>query len=146
MVKLLLIKIGLQMCIRTLCVDDDSIVLDVLNDFLTSEGHQVFATTSVHEAIIALETEVPFTFCISDYQMPEINGDDFLKIVAEKSPATVRLLMSGYSNTHLLHQLALDGTCSTFIEKPFQLSNLIEILNSHLHVVKSHLSTEQSLG
>jgi DNA-binding NtrC family response regulator len=134
------------MTIRTLCVDDDTTVLNVLKDFLTSEDHQVFATTSVTEAIKALETEEPFTFCLSDYQMPEMNGDDFLKIVADKSPATVRLLMSGYSNTHLLHQLALDGACSTFIEKPFQLSTLIKILETHLHVVKSHLSTEQFIG
>ncbi|MEI6206380.1 MAG: response regulator [Desulfuromonadales bacterium] len=134
------------MTIRTLCVDDDSTVLNVLKDFLASKGHQVFATTSVQEAIKALGAGETFTFCISDYQMPEMNGDDFLRIVADKSPATVRLLMSGYSNTHLLHQLTLDGACSTFIEKPFQLSALVEILETHLLVVRSHVSTEQFIG
>lgn len=130
------------MAIRTLCIDDDTLVLAVLKDFLTSEGHQVFATTSVQEAIKALESKETFTFCMSDYQMPEMNGADFLGIVAEKSPATIRLLMSGYSNTHLLHQRAMDGTCSTFIEKPFQISKLIETLNLYLDVSKSHVSTE----
>jgi len=131
------------MTIRTLCVDDDAIVLETLKVFFYSEGHQVFATTSVHEAVKALETEVPFTFCISDYQMPEMNGDAFLRLVAEKSPGTFRLLMSGYSNTYLLHQLALDGTCDTFVEKPFQISTLIKILNSHLQVEKSHSFIDQ---
>lgn len=118
--------------ITTLCLDDDGIVLDMLQKFLISQGHEVFATTSVQEAIVALETKRPFTFCISDFQMPEMCGDDFLKIVAVKSPETVRVLMSGYANKLRVQQASLNGTCCTFIEKPFQFETLIKILDRHL--------------
>jgi len=130
------------MTTRTLCIDDDTIVLEVLKEFLTSQGHEIVATTSIRQAMQAIETEIPFTFCISDYQMPEMYGDEFLKFVARKSPETIRVLMSGYADTHRIHQATTDGVCSTFIEKPFQLSNLIKILNSHLPDSTLHCSTD----
>jgi two-component system NtrC family sensor kinase len=130
------------MTIRTLCIDDDNIVLDVLKEFLTSEGHEIVATTSVQQAMKAIETEIPFTFCISDYQMPEMYGDEFLKFVAQKSPTTIRVLMSGYADTRRIHQATKEGVCRTFVEKPFQLSNLINILNSHLNDSTQHCSTD----
>ena len=120
--------------VTTLCLDDDTVVLEVLRKFLISEGHQVIATASVQDALKVLDTAPPLTFCISDYQMPEMSGDDFLKIVAEKSPDTIRVLMSSYANRKRIHQATLDGVCDTFVQKPFSLPDLIHILDTHRQV------------
>lgn len=116
----------MQTPIRILCLDDDSIVLEMLKEFLVAEGHTVLATTSADEARKALDSEHPFTFCICDYQMPEMLGDDFLRLVAMKSPGTIRVLMSGYADNKRINQAKVERVCSTFIQKPFRVADLIE--------------------
>jgi DNA-binding NtrC family response regulator len=115
---------------RILCIDDDTDFIVLLEKILIAAGHQVFATSSVQGAIQALETEPTFDFCLCDYQLPEMMGDDLLWLVAEKSPDTVRLLMSGYPNTKRIHQATLDGSCSAFIQKPIDFSELKKIMKS----------------
>lgn len=114
-----------------LCIDDDSFVLSVLKDLLESEGYRVLATTCHSEALTLLDTAPPFACCICDYQMPGIRGDEFLRLVAARSPDTVRILLSGYAaNTHI-HQAQLDGTCSAFVQKPFFAAELLSALTRH---------------
>jgi DNA-binding NtrC family response regulator len=119
--------------VRILCIDDDNEVLVLLEKLLISAGHQVFATESVSEALQALETENTFDICLCDYQMPEMLGDDLLRLVAEKSPDTVRLLMSGYPNTRRINQATLDGACNAFIQKPINFPEFLKTLNSPPH-------------
>lgn len=128
---------------RTLCIDDDDAVLAMLKEFLISAGHQVIATTAVEEALHALETKGPFSFCISDFQMPEMQGDDFLRIVAEKSPDTTRVLMSGFASKQRIQQALLDGTCCIFVDKPFRLTNLISQMHSHRRTNERSLSQDR---
>jgi DNA-binding NtrC family response regulator len=120
--------------VRTLCVDDDFDVLNALEELLLCAGHQVFATTSVKEALMLLETEAPFNFCISDYQMPEMLGDDFLRHVASSSPETVRVLMSGYIQAHFSHPSNNESVFNAFLEKPFRLPELFKILGTPQYI------------
>jgi two-component system response regulator HupR/HoxA len=124
------------MTIRTLCVDDDSFVLDTLEMFLTSQGHQVLTALSCQEALQHLENAPPFTFCICDYRMPIMYGDEFLKVVAQKTPETIRVLISGFSDSGRIRQALHNGICNSFIEKPFHLSNLISTLNTLLESLR----------
>jgi DNA-binding NtrC family response regulator len=136
----------MQTPISTLCLDDDSLVLEMLKELLEAEGHNVFATTSVHEARNALESGFPFTYCLCDYEMPEMLGDDFLRLVAAKSPDTIRVLISGYADNKRIHQAKVNNVCSTFIQKPFRVAELISILDIHRHAKMQSKYTAELLG
>ena len=52
-----------------------------------------------------LENNGPFSVVISDYQMPDMNGVEFLIKVKEKSPDTTRVILTGQADM----QAAIDA-------------------------------------
>ncbi|MCX6689166.1 MAG: response regulator, partial [Methanoregula sp.] len=70
--------------IRVLCVDDDPLLLEVGTKFLEKSGDFTVTTaTSASDAIRLLEQET-FDTIVSDYQMPEMDGIQFLVEVRTK--------------------------------------------------------------
>lgn len=131
--------------VTILCLDDEKILLDMFKESLEAEGLHVFATSSVTEALSALDTTAPFTFCLCDFQMPEMQGDDFLRLVAVKSPGTTRILMSGCAADNRIQQATSEGVCSLFIQKPFRVPELLSSLDIYCRTRKLHLHPGQSL-
>jgi DNA-binding response OmpR family regulator len=70
--------------LRILHVDDDPCILQVSKDILELEGNfEVDTALSVDEAVKKME-EQPYDAVISDYEMPQKNGLQFLKELREK--------------------------------------------------------------
>jgi len=70
-----------------LCVDDDTDFLDLTTTFFTTQapcGDDTYATR-IHDARTLIETE-PITCIVSDYEMPDQNGLEFLRTVRETHP------------------------------------------------------------
>lgn len=65
-----------------LCVDDEEHILKTLVRFCHNEGITLLTAGSAAEALSILERE-PVMVIISDYQMPEKNGLDFLNEVVQ---------------------------------------------------------------
>jgi len=69
--------------IRVLHVDDEPADLEITRIFLKREykdDFEIVSVLSVREALEKLESE-HFDTIISDYQMPEMNGIEFLEVV-----------------------------------------------------------------
>ena len=73
--------------VRILHVDDDPEILDVTKLFLerTDEDFTVVTETSVVEALNRLQND-SFDCIVSDYEMPNTDGLEFLEIVRETHP------------------------------------------------------------
>jgi CheY-like chemotaxis protein len=77
-----------------LIVDDDSAVRDSLALLLQSSGYHV--TTAVHgfDALLQLKTKLP-AVVLSDLNMPQMSGFEFLSVVRRRFPQVSVIAMSG---------------------------------------------------
>lgn len=64
---------------------------------------------------------------VSDYFLPDINGVELLKTVAQKKPHIVRILMTTIVNDELIREIASAGI-DMFLEKPLRVASLDTIL------------------
>jgi CheY-like chemotaxis protein len=81
--------------LSVLLIDDEPALLEVLKPFIERSGEM-----SVHTAQSALEAlkilpEKSFDAIIVDYDMPEINGIEFLKILRSKGDTTPVIIFTG---------------------------------------------------
>jgi two-component system response regulator HupR/HoxA len=104
-----------------LFVDDDEIVLRSLERGLLDEPYNKLFATSCKEALEMLEREEVHVI-VTDMLMPEMNGLEFLKVVREKYPRIVRLVLSGYMHDTELQTAINQKEIFTFIPKPWKLS------------------------
>ncbi|MFC7229521.1 response regulator [Salinirubellus salinus] len=79
---------------RVLHVDDDAALLDLAAAFLDQHGLSVTTAESAAEGLRLLETE-SFDCVVSDYQMPEMDGLEFLQEVRTRSPDLPFVLFTG---------------------------------------------------
>ncbi|GAA0721211.1 response regulator [Dokdonella soli] len=109
---------------RVLFVDDEERILRSLR-MLFRGRCEILATTSGREAIEWVRQQ-PVHVVVSDQRMPEISGVAVLRAVAEHSPATMRILLTGYADMDAVTASVNDGEIYRFIEKPWNAQYLIE--------------------
>jgi len=79
---------------KILVVDDDAAIRDSLTMLLQTSGYEV--STAVHgfDALLQLKREVP-AIVISDLNMPQMSGFEFLSVVRRRFPQISVIAMSG---------------------------------------------------
>jgi PAS domain S-box-containing protein len=109
---------------RVLVVDDEPNILDVMEEFLTSEGYEVSCTSTVSEALELLRTR-EFDVVFTDYIVQNAKGTEVVNYCRNHfSRNACRVyLITGYSEERPLNA---DG----IINKPFGLHDIRQILNS----------------
>ena len=91
--------------IRVLHVDDDFCLLEVSKQILTMENNfEIENVTSVNEAFKKLQ-EQTFDAVISDYEMPQKNGLEFLKELREQKNDNAFILFTGKAEKTLQSKL-----------------------------------------
>ena len=110
-----------------LFVDDEASLLHSLKRVLRpidDDWHMAF-TESASQALIMMEL-VPVDVVVSDMCMPQIDGLEFLQLVKEKYPVTVRVMMTGQFD----YEVYREGTeiSQYFLWKPVQPSALETLL------------------
>jgi sensor domain CHASE-containing protein/signal transduction histidine kinase/CheY-like chemotaxis protein len=107
-----------------LLVDDEKIMRDVGNDMLQYLGYTVLIAPSGEEAItIYRKNQSGIDIVILDMIMPDMNGEETFKRLAEINPDIKVLLSSGYSINGQAQEIMARG-CKAFIQKPFNLEDL----------------------
>jgi eukaryotic-like serine/threonine-protein kinase len=102
---------------RLLVVDDEERILTALKSLFRLRYH-VFATTDGHKALDFLK-KFPVHVIISDQRMPIMQGVELLRQSRELSPASVRILLTGYSDLAAIVGSINDGEVYRFISKPW---------------------------
>ncbi|RJQ20820.1 MAG: response regulator [Nitrospiraceae bacterium] len=105
--------------IKILCVDDEKNVLKALERLFLDSDYEIITATSGAEGLEVLEGTQPVQIVISDYRMPQMNGVDLLKVVYERWPDTVRIVLSGYADTAAIVGAVNEGQIYKFIPKPW---------------------------
>ncbi len=125
--RLIVIEMGRHENPKVLIVDDETEVLNSLADLLRKDFH-LFATSDIDEALKLLDEDDMFSLVISDQRMPVMTGAEFLARVAEISPDTGRILLTGYADIDAVIQAVNQGQIVQYITKPWDAEKLVEML------------------
>lgn len=114
---------------KILFVDDDTNILAAFKRNLRSHYDVVTAENAV-KAISIMKEQEPFPVIVSDYNMPQINGIQFLAICRQIAPDTVRIMLTGQAQVQMAIDAVNNGSLFRFLTKPYATVTLIEILKS----------------
>lgn len=109
---------------RILFVDDDRSLLDSWTRIFKGK-FEVQTAESGAQALEKMEREGAFEVVISDYQMPRMNGVEFLEQVGFRSPDTIRIMLTGQAAFATALEAVNKGNVFRFLTKPCP-SDLLE--------------------
>ena len=116
---------------RVLLVDDEPLVLEGLKRQLRKKV-DIETASSGREGLAILERSGPFAVVVSDMRMPEMNGSQFLEQVRQRSPDTVRMILSGQAEIESTIAAVNLGQIFRFLTKPCPTEALFAALDAGL--------------
>ena len=122
-----------------LVVDDEPIVGERLQSFLTKDGHKVEIYT---DPVVAMEQlqKNQYDIVISDIRMAQMDGIEVMKQVLEKSRGTKVIMITGYATMELARESLTKGAFD-FIAKPFKLKEIRQTIKRAVEAVANQAST-----
>ncbi len=103
---------------RVLFVDDEERIVNLLR-LMFRGTYEVLTATSGAEALAIVRSQ-PVHVIVSDQRMPGMPGIELLDHVRSESPATVRMLLTGYSDLAAIVGSVNQGEVFRFLNKPWQ--------------------------
>ena len=119
--------------LRVLCVDDDELIRQLLNDCLTHFNHQVSTVAGGEQALklfrSARRIGRPFDVVITDLGMPYMDGHQLARTIKTEAPQTPIIMMTGWGTI-----MKEDGESAPDVDalvgKPPQIQELNKLLLS----------------
>jgi two-component system probable response regulator PhcQ len=108
---------------KVLIVDDEHIITDLLKDALSREPYGILSASSAEEALPILDRE-RLDVVISDEKMPGMSGSEFLAVVREKYPDTIRMILTGHASLESAIRAINEGEVYRFFTKPCNVFDL----------------------
>ena len=101
-----------------LVVDDEPGIRAALSRMLRRDGYRVITASSGSAGLelLALHT---VQVIIADQRMPEMSGTQFLSVVKDLYPDTMRIILSGYSDLKVVTDSVNRGSVFRFLTKPW---------------------------
>lgn len=127
---------------KILIVDDDEHLLRALQRTL-GRKYDIITCAFAKEAVKLLKVH-HFTVIISDMMMPEIKGSEFLAIAKEKSPDSIRILLTGESSLADSIDAVNHGQIFRFLTKPCSTEDLTSAIDASIRQVEL-LNVEQEV-
>jgi EAL domain-containing protein (putative c-di-GMP-specific phosphodiesterase class I)/FixJ family two-component response regulator len=106
---------------RLLIIDDEAGVRNVLHEFLTPSYHCSSADSAA--GALALMGCQPFDLIISDINMPQMSGLEMMSHIAETSPDSLVIMISGQRTIEVAIE-AMRAGAFDYITKPFDLAEV----------------------
>lgn len=114
-----------------LVVDDEDAVRQLIVRGLEEEGYRVHPARHGVEALTLLATHPRIELVVSDIFMPEMDGYELGRRVAERWPGLPMLYVSAYLEPDEL-PLDVDGRPRRFLRKPFASGDLLTAVQEAL--------------
>ena len=113
-------------------IDDDDMIADVSELILKNSGYDVVSAKSGKEAIeVYKENHSRIDMVILDMILPDMGGGDTYDRLKEINPEIKVLLASGYDIEYQGRDIMERG-CDGFIQKPFNMNELLEKISGIL--------------
>lgn len=111
---------------QLLFVDDEERVVNLLR-MMFRATYEVHTATSGRQALEIIASH-HIDVIVSDQRMPEMVGIKLLSEVRKQSPATMRILLTGYSDLAAIVGSVNDGEVFRFINKPWEQDEIKSII------------------
>jgi DNA-binding NtrC family response regulator len=102
-------------------VDDEEKLLGSLKRALLDEPYETLFANSGKEAIEILKHNEVHVL-VTDMRMPDMSGDELLRIVKEQYPNIVRMVLSGYMHVSTLLEAVNEQEVFKYITKSSELT------------------------
>jgi CheY-like chemotaxis protein len=112
---------------KILVVDDDEGSRDLLTEVLGSNGYGASAVANGKAAREVLRSDGDFRIVIADLRIQEESGLDLLRDLRRRTPGYCVVLMSSFMSD-AERRLAQDLGVDALLEKPFRLSDLLQVV------------------
>jgi serine/threonine-protein kinase len=123
-----------------LLVDDEERILRSMR-MLFFSGYNVRMTTDPQEAINILRAE-KIHVVVSDQRMPVMNGSQLLKIAKETSPATMRILLTGYSDLEASIASVNEGEVFRYLMKPWDAEEVKKVVAEAVAIAEASFAVQ----
>jgi two-component system response regulator RpfG len=102
-----------------LVVDDQPVSLMILRQLvsLIDKAHTIHAFTSPREAL-SWTASNPVDLVLTDYQMPDMNGIEFIRELRSNGRAGVPVVMVSANDDHGIREAARQAGVTEFLAKP----------------------------
>lgn len=115
-----------------LLVDDEENILSSLRRLLRRDGYRIHLAGSGLEGLKILEQE-DVDVIISDQRMPGMTGTEFLSRARLVRPASVRIVLSGYTELESVTAAINEGSVFRFLTKPWDDEQLRKHITEAVH-------------
>jgi len=109
-----------------LYVDDERANRIVLEHSLKSDFNIVVVDSG--EKAIAIFEEREVAVLVTDMRMPGMEGDQLLRIVKDRWPSTIRMVMTAHQDIGPILRAINEGLVARYIIKPFERPELVQVL------------------
>jgi DNA-binding NtrC family response regulator len=120
---------------RILIVDDDKIILESLAEFLRLEGYEAVGAPSFAAALTAMERQ-RVNLVLTDVNMPENDGFELLRVIKQRYPDAVVIMITGYGTIESAVEAIKMGAYD-YLTKP--------IIDDEIRLVVERALKQQSL-
>lgn len=102
-----------------LLVDDEQRILNALRRTLRRQGYQLLFAGSGEEAKYILKHQ-SIDIILTDYRMPNMNGEELLIWIRETYPQVRRMMLTGFSSIHDAENVLERGATERLLRKPWE--------------------------
>ncbi len=113
--------------IRVAVIDDAKFMRVLVSSTLEEEGFDTISYGDPVEALEALTTTEEVNIVLVDYEMPELNGLEFIRKFKPKERGIPAIMLTTETDVHLAVNCIRDGA-SDYLTKPFKKEELIAVL------------------
>jgi diguanylate cyclase (GGDEF)-like protein len=119
-----------------ICVDDEVVILNSLRSELAKHfsDFTIELAESAHEALEVIEElkhdGYEIMTVISDYIMPEMNGDELLINIHKKYPEIIKIMLTGQANIDGIANAINEANLYRYLGKPWEKNDLIMTITS----------------
>ena len=115
-----------------LIVDDEPLMTDLFQQFMTKRGFQVLTAANGQEALARVEAGGDtIKLVILDLTLPDMSGIEVARRLAERAPTLPVIIASGYD---IDSSLALPSNIAEIVKKPYQNRVLAERIREIIDV------------
>ena len=105
---------------RALIVDDSKAMRSIVGRIVREIGFETFEAANGREGLTQLETHGDVELILVDWNMPEMNGIDFLRAVrAQPGSSAFKMLMVTTASDLAHINTALEAGANEYLMKPF---------------------------
>lgn len=117
---------------KVLFVDDEKEILSSIKRQFRKESFEIITCNSAFEALDLLgRTE--YQVIISDERMPDKSGLELMKEIKILYPETIRIILSGYTDSETIINSINDGEIFKFISKPWIYTEILSAINGAIN-------------